>query len=101
MRSVENVPLESNSRTGQVQELASAAANAQAEGDDASAKSVTPTVRLTNRTQISTKTVIVAGTQQAMNPAGRKDELAYQLSLASLEIKRKHPANDSRCALAA
>lgn len=72
----------------QTQDLAAAAANAQAEGDDLTAKSVTPTVRLTNRTQISTKGVIVSGTQQAMNPAGRKDELAYQLSLASLEIKR-------------
>lgn len=72
----------------QTQDLASAASNAQAEGDDASAKTVTPTVRLTNRTQISTKTVIVSGTQQASNPAGRKDELAYQLSLASLELKR-------------
>lgn len=73
----------------QTQDLASAVTNnAQAEGDDASAKTVTPTVRLTNRTQISTKTVIVSGTQQAMNPAGRKDELAYQLSLASLELKR-------------
>ena len=72
----------------QVQELASAADNAQAEGDNASAKSVTPTVRLTNRTQIATKTVVVSGTQQSMNPAGRKDELAYQLALASAEIKR-------------
>ena len=72
----------------QVQDLAAAAANRQAEGDDASAKSVTPTVRLTNRTQISTKTVIVSGSQQAVNSAGRKDELGYQLSLASLEIKR-------------
>ena len=72
----------------QTQDLASAAANAQVEGDNASAKSVTVTTRLTNRTQISTKTVIVSGTQQAMNPAGRKDELAYQLSLASLELKR-------------
>ena len=73
----------------QVQDLAAAVTNnAQVEGDDASAKTVTPTVRLTNRTQISTKTVIVAGTQQAMNPAGRKDELGYQVSLAALEIKR-------------
>lgn len=71
----------------QVQELAAAASNKQAEGDDASAKSVTPTVRLTNCTQISTKTVIVSGSQQAMNSAGRKDELAYQLALASAEIK--------------
>ena len=72
----------------QVQELAAAAANAQAEGDDLTAKTVTVTARLTNRTQISAKKVVVSGTQQAMNPAGRKDELAYQLSLASLEIKR-------------
>ena len=72
----------------QVQELATAADNAQVEGDNASAKTVTPTVRLTNRTQIATKTVVVSGTQQSMNPAGRKDELAYQLALASAEIKR-------------
>jgi hypothetical protein len=73
----------------QTQDLAAASStNAQAEGDNASAKSVTPTVRLSNRTQISTKTVVVSGTQQAMNPAGRKDELAYQLSLASLELRR-------------
>lgn len=78
----------------QTQDLASASSsNAQAEGEDASAKTVTPTVRLTNRTQISTKTVIVSGTQQAMNPAGRKDELAYQLSLASLELKRDMEAS--------
>lgn len=73
----------------QTQDLASAVtSNAQAEGDNASAKTVTPTTRLNNRTQISTKTVIVSGTQQAMNPAGRKDELAYQLSLAALELRR-------------
>lgn len=73
----------------QTQDLASAVTNnAQAEGDNASAKSITATARLRNYTQISTKTVIVSGTQQAMNPAGRKDELAYQLSLASLELRR-------------
>ena len=73
----------------QTQDLAAAVSNnAQNEGDNASAKTVTPTTRLNNRTQISTKTVIVSGTQQAMNPAGRKDELAYQLSLAALELRR-------------
>lgn len=72
----------------QTQDLATAVNNAQAEGDDALAKAVTPTVRLNNRTQISTKTVVVSGTQRAMNPAGRKDELGYQISLASLELKR-------------
>jgi Family of unknown function (DUF5309) len=73
----------------QTQDLASAVtSNAQVEGDDLTAKTVTVSVRLTNRTQISAKKVVVSGTQQAMNSAGRKDELAYQLSLASLEIKR-------------
>jgi hypothetical protein len=73
----------------QTQDLAAAANNAAVEGDDASAAAVTPTVRLNNRTQISTKTIIVSGTQQSgMNPAGRKDELAYQLSLKGLELKR-------------
>ena len=75
----------------QVQELAAVATtpwNAQAEGDDASAKAVTVTARLTNRTQISTKTVIVSGSEQASTTAGIKDMLGYQLSLASLEIKR-------------
>lgn len=73
----------------QTQDLAAAANNAAVEGDDAAAQAVTPTVRLNNRTQISTKTVIVSGTQQSgMNPAGRKDELAYQISLKGLEMKR-------------
>lgn len=72
----------------QTQDLASAAANAQAEGDDAVAVAVTPTVRLSNRTQISSKTVSVAGSQQAVNAAGRKDEMGYQMGLKSLELKR-------------
>lgn len=72
----------------QTQDLAAAATNVQVEGDDLTAKTVTVTVRLTNRTQISAKKVVVSGTQQAMNSAGRKDEMAYQLSLASAEIKR-------------
>lgn len=73
----------------QTQDLATAASNAQAEGDDAAAKVVTPTVRLSNRTQISTKSVTVSGTQQAVLAAGRgKDEMAYQMFLSSKELKR-------------
>ena len=73
----------------QTQDLASAASNAQLEGDDATAAAVTPTVRLSNRTQISTKNVTVSGTQQAVLSAGRgKDEMAYQMGLKSAEIKR-------------
>lgn len=72
----------------QTQDLATAAANAQVEGDTLTPTAATVTVRLTNRTQISAKAISVSGTQAAMNPSGRKDELTYQMSLKSLEIKR-------------
>lgn len=72
----------------QTQDLAAAATNQALEGDDASLVAATPTIRLTNRCQISTKPFGVSGTQSAMNPAGRKAELQYQASLKSLELKR-------------
>ncbi|GJH31439.1 phage head protein [Paraburkholderia hospita] len=73
----------------QTQDLAAPANNAQVEGDDATADAATPTARLNNRTQISRKVVIVSGTQtDGMDPAGRKNELAYQISLKGLELKR-------------
>ena len=72
----------------QTQDLAPPASNAQNEGDDATAKVVTPTIRLNNRTQISTKTVFIAGTQKAMNTAGRSDEMGYQMAMNALELKR-------------
>lgn len=72
----------------QTQDLAPAANNAQAEGDTLAAKVVIPTIRLNNRTQISAKAVVVSGTQQAMTRAGSKDEMASQLSMVALELKR-------------
>ena len=73
----------------QTQALATAVSNnIQNEGYDATGKTVTPTVKLLNYCQISSKTVVVSGTQRAMNPAGRKDELGYQVGLAAAELKR-------------
>lgn len=73
----------------QTQDLAAAVTNnAKTEGDDATAKTVTPTVRLSNRCQISSKTVSVSGSQQSTTAAGRKDEMAYQMALAALELRR-------------
>ncbi len=72
----------------QTDSLAAAAANAAVEGADASTATLSPTTRVGNRTQISQKTVAVTGTLQAVDKAGRKSELAYQLSKASSEIKR-------------
>ena len=71
----------------QTQALATPGNNAQAEGDDAANAAVTPTVRLSNYTQISTKTVGVSGTQEAVTSAGRKSEIGYQMMLKSLELR--------------
>lgn len=71
----------------QTQDLASPSNNTAAEGDDATAATVTPTVRLNNYTQISTKTVSVSGTQEAVVSAGRKSEMGYQMMLKSLELR--------------
>jgi hypothetical protein len=45
-------------------------------------------VRKGNICQISRKTAFVTGTQQAVDHAGRDDEMAYQEMLKGLELKR-------------
>ncbi len=72
----------------QTQALAAAASNAQLEGDDPTTNAATVTVRLTARCQISYKVARVSGTQQAVDHAGRDNELAYQEMLKGLELKR-------------
>jgi hypothetical protein len=72
----------------QTDSLAAAAQNAVVEGAAASSLTVSPTTRVGNRTQISQKTVKIAGTQEAIDKAGRKSEKAYQLAKASAELKR-------------
>jgi len=62
--------------------------NAAVEGDDATAATLSATVRLGNYCQIVQKTVQVSGTLEAVNKAGRKSEKAYQLAKASAELKR-------------
>jgi hypothetical protein len=72
----------------QTQALATPGNNVAAEGDDAAnAATVTPTARMNNYTQISTKTVGVSGTQEAVVSAGRKSEIGYQMMLKSLELR--------------
>ena len=72
----------------QTDALDAATANAQVEGDEYAFTAVTPTVRLGNYTQISRKTVIVSGSQQAGNNAGRDSEMALQLAKSSKALKR-------------
>ncbi len=73
----------------QTDALAAAAANAQLEGDDVSSfDAVTATVRLQNYAQISSKNVVISGTEEKVNKAGRKSELAYQIAKRGAELKR-------------
>ena len=87
----------------QTDSLAAAASNNyQVEGDEITFNAVSPTSRIGNRTQISRKAVIVSGTMEAVNLAGRNNELAYQISKSSKELKRDMEvvltANQSRAA---
>ena len=68
---------------------AASASNAALEGDDVSSfQAVTPTARVGNYTQISTKNVIISGTLEAVDKAGRRSELTYQLAKMGAELKR-------------
>lgn len=71
--------------------LTAAASNSALQGDELQGgtyDSVTATVRLNNRTQISRKTVAISGTQDVVNKAGRKREMVYQLLKKSKELSR-------------
>ena len=73
----------------QTDTLAAAATNKQLEGDDVTSfDSVTATVRLQNYAQISRKTIVLSATEETVNKAGRKSELAYQIAKRSSELKR-------------
>lgn len=72
----------------QTDALATAGPNAVIEGDDATLDAVQPTARVGNYTQISDKTVVVSGTQEAADKAGRKSELSYQIAKRGKELKR-------------
>jgi len=68
---------------------AASTTNAQVEGDDVSSyDSTAATTRIGNYTQVSRKTVLISGTLESVDKAGRRSELAYQLAKRSAELKR-------------
>lgn len=67
---------------------AASASNAQLEGDDYAATSLTQPTRLGNRCQISSKAFTISATADAVNKAGRNTEMAYQLAKKTMELKR-------------
>lgn len=74
----------------QTDALAAAAGNKQVEGDDPAANSgtSTPTSRLGNYCQISAKYAVITDTQQAIDKAGRSNEMSYQIAKRLGELKR-------------
>lgn len=61
--------------------------NAQYEGDDTTAQSVTPTVRVGNRTQILKKSFTISSTEESVDKAGRKSEIGYQTMKKGRQIR--------------
>ena len=83
----------------QTDTLATAAVNQQLEGEDydsAGLEASVPTVRPTNYTTISAKTLIISGTHESVLKAGRKSEIAYQVAKKGKEIKRDMEVTSSR-----
>jgi hypothetical protein len=67
---------------------AASGSNAVIEGDDATTDASTANTRVFNYSQISDKVARVTGTQEAVNKAGRKSEMALQMSDRMKELKR-------------
>tara|TARA_Y100001973_G_C5192416_1_gene331846 strand:+ start:1546 stop:2526 length:981 start_codon:yes stop_codon:yes gene_type:complete len=74
----------------QIDSLASAASNAQIDGDDLSSfTAITATTKLSNVTMISRKDAVVADNLNgAVDQAGMRSQLAYQITKKGNELKR-------------
>lgn len=68
--------------------LATAANNAQIEGDDSTATAIQAGTRVNNRTQISRKVIRISSTQQEVNSAGGLYTMSKQTAKMALELKR-------------
>ena len=58
------------------------------EGDEATADAISATTRLSNSCQIMDKVIVITGTQEAVDKAGRASEIAYQIAKKAKELKR-------------
>lgn len=98
--SPEDTPYQSNAKRGSVDReqyfwqrdalAAPVSTNAVVQGDDVGSTfdAVSPTVKMNTHTQISRKTLIISGTEEVVNKAGRDSEWAYQLIKKGTELKR-------------
>lgn len=96
------VPFQSNAKKKKVTTIrhewqtdslaAASTSNAVIEGDDATMDASNPTTRVSNIAQIMDKTVTITGTLEVVDKAGRKSELAYQLTKKGRELRRDKEA---------
>lgn len=61
--------------------------NAQVEGFELDRTAGTPTIRVSNVTQISKRDATVTGSQEASDPAGKGSEMAHQMAMKSKVLK--------------
>ena len=89
MSSIGRVKVSATTHEWQTDSLATHTPNNKViDGDEATNDAITATTRVTNLTQISDKVVVVSGTQEVVNKAGKKSEVAYQVAKAGKELKR-------------
>ena len=88
MSSVNRGTASATAHEWQTDVLETAAFNVVDEGNDAVFSEPTATVRPQNQCQISEKTVAISGTLEAVDKAGRKSEISYQLARLGKSLKR-------------
>lgn len=72
----------------QLEDLASPNGDGTLEGDDTGTYQENVTTRVGNHTQIKKRAFVVSGTQEVVNKAGRKSEIARHRALKGIEVKR-------------
>jgi hypothetical protein len=72
----------------QTESLPTASGAGQLEGFELSRSAATATTRVSNVCQISSRDATVSGSQESSDPAGKKSEMAHQLSIMSKALKR-------------
>ena len=72
----------------QTESLPTASGAGQLEGFELSRSAATATTRVSNVCQISSRDATVSGSQESSDPAGKRSEMAHQLSIMSKALKR-------------
>lgn len=85
---IEKIKAKATSHDWQTDSLRAPSTTVVVAGNDAAFTARTPTVRLLNQTSIKQLPIIVAGTLEAVDKAGRKSEVMYQLDKELDQLRR-------------